>query len=63
MQRSRKMPHRPAKPALNRGRLQVAVRRLFLLSDVVATSAVTAAGYPRKQQLMPHDYKAAIDLL
>ena len=53
------MPHRPAKPALNRGRLQIAARRLFLLSDVVATSDVTAAGYPQKQRLMPHDYKAA----
>jgi hypothetical protein len=53
------MPQRPPQPCLDRGKVQRATRRLFLLSDVVTTAMVTAAGYARKRRLMPHDYKAA----
>jgi hypothetical protein len=59
MEHSRKIPQRLPQPGLNRGRLQVAARRLFLLSDVIATSDVTAAGYARKRRPTPRDYEAA----
>jgi hypothetical protein len=55
----RKMPQRLPQPGLNHGRLQTVTRRLFLLSDVVTTAMVVAAGYARKRRPTPRDYEAA----
>jgi len=48
MTRSRKMPQKLPKPALGRGRIQRAIRRAFLLSDVVSTSEIADAAYARR---------------
>jgi hypothetical protein len=53
------MPKKLPAPGRNRGRIQVAVRHLFLLSDCVLTSHVMDAAFPRKPKRVPRDYKSA----
>jgi hypothetical protein len=62
MQHARKIPQKPSKPALNRGRVQRAARRAFFSADVVSTSDVVKAAFCRKillrpGALKPHDYR------
>jgi hypothetical protein len=58
----RNLAHRPAKPALGRGRLQIAARRCFYGADVVSTSEVAQSAYVRRllmegRRLRPHYYR------
>lgn len=50
----RNLRHRPAKPALGRGRLQVQVRRAFITADAPAISASRIYDwcYPRRRLLL-----------
>jgi hypothetical protein len=59
----RKLPQRLPKPALNRGRLQRAARRLQWIGDGTTTTAIAASyGYALKlhqgRGLTPRDYEA-----
>jgi len=49
MQRSRKPLQRPSQPCLGRGKLQVVIRRLFLLSDVISTADVSRTRHCRRR--------------
>src|SRR5262249_50083507 len=60
---TRKMSQRPPKPALGRGRLEVAARRVPWIGDGTTTTAIAASyGYARKlhqgRGLTPRDYEA-----
>jgi glutathione S-transferase len=56
-------PHRrPAKPALGRGRVQLAARRAFVCGDTISTADAAMFAYCRKtlvhgRRLAPHDYR------
>jgi hypothetical protein len=57
------MSQRPPKPALGRGRLEVAARRVPWIGDGTTTTAIAASyGYARKlhqgRGLTPRDYEA-----
>jgi hypothetical protein len=58
----RKFPQRPPKPALGRGRLQIAARRGFYSNDVVTTGEIAQAAFVRRlllhgQRLRPDHYR------
>jgi len=57
MQRPRKIPQRLATPGLNRGRVQRAVRRLFLLAVEITTADLRHWAYGRKRKCTPRDYR------
>jgi hypothetical protein len=48
MTNSRKMPLKLPAPCQGRGRTQIAIRRLFVLSDEISTSMVMDAAYCRR---------------
>ena len=56
MHRPRKILQRLPQPGLNRGRVQRAARRLFLLSDTVSTGDLRRAAYPRRRRVSSGNY-------
>jgi hypothetical protein len=60
----RNLPQRPAKPALNNGRVQRAARRAFYVGEIVSTADVVQIAFVRKlllhgRRAEPHDYLLA----
>jgi len=58
----RKPPQRPARPGLNRGRVQLAAQRTFVLADTISTADAAMFAYARMyllrgRRLKPHDYR------
>jgi len=57
MQRLRKIPQRLPQPGLSRGRVQLAVRRLFRLAAEITTADLRQVAYVRKRKCTSRDYK------
>jgi hypothetical protein len=58
----RKIPQRPERPALGRGRVQIGARRAFVCGEIISTADAAQFAYCRKtllhgRQLEPHDYR------
>ena len=59
MARLRKPLQRLPQPGLNRGKVQRAIRRAFLLPNEISTGDATRMAYPRYKWLSPSCYAVA----